>query len=193
MSAKSHRSDYVIIAVMGGISAAVVLALAASGWFGQDKFAQHPVRTTYSANAEGTVVCYELLERLDMAVRRSERPLLEDTLDEIDLLLLIDQIIPINETEQSALGAWVRAGGVLVMTDTPGGVRRSLHEIETSCSYTNTSRSCTDASCSPKGGDPTWCWGEPTSIADDARTLPLARDAEPGKQLAAVPPPTLPL
>lgn len=113
MSAKGTRSDYIILGTLGLCSAGVVLLLILYGWLATGR-ERAVVRTSYSCNVEGTVVAHVLFERLGMPVQRSEHLLLTDTLAELDVVLLIDPILPLGQAEAAALRNWIRAGGLLI-------------------------------------------------------------------------------
>jgi len=113
MPAKSHRSDYIILVTMAIIAALVVFALVSWGWLRKDE-RYTTVRTTHSTRSGGTMACYLLFERLGADVRRSERPLLPEALDKLDVLFVIDPLLDIEEGELASLEKWVRGGGVIV-------------------------------------------------------------------------------
>ncbi len=117
MSAKGNKSDYLILVTLGIVSAAVIFTLAAWGWLRQDDDDWPVVRTTRSTNVEGTMVCYVLFERLGVPVRRFDRPLISDNLEQIDILFLIDPILPIQTGEVAELKQWIHGGGVLICSD----------------------------------------------------------------------------
>lgn len=113
MSAKSSRSDYIILGTLGLCSAVVILLLILYGWLATGR-ERAVVRTSHSCNVEGTVVAHVLFERVGMPMQRSEHLLLSDTLDEFDVVLLIDPIFPLGQGEGAALRNWIRAGGLLI-------------------------------------------------------------------------------
>jgi len=117
MSAKGNKSDYLILVTLGIVSAAVIFALTAWGWLRQDDDDGPFVRTTRSTNVQGTMVCYVLFERLGVPVRRFDRPPLSDDLKQIDILFLIDPILPIQTSEVVELKQWIHGGGVLICSD----------------------------------------------------------------------------
>jgi len=95
------------------LSAGIILLLILFGWLTTAR-ERAIVRTSHSCNVEGTVVAYVLFERLGMPVQRSERLLLTDTLKELDVVLLIDPIIPLGSGEVHGLRNWIRKGGLLI-------------------------------------------------------------------------------
>ena len=169
---KSHRSDYLILIVLGVVVFAVIVALAAAGWLGDDQRMLFPIRTTESTNVEGVMVYYVLLERLNVSVARSERPLLDDALDDVDVLFLLDPIVPLQGAELSNLEHWVRGGGVLVCSSIPGRLLEGL-----AASGKDGPRfPCPGGQCP----GPVKVKGPvsegPTDVPAEASVLPLARD-----------------
>ncbi len=108
-----RRSDYMILAVLGIAVVIVVVLAALSGWRSRQS-EPYTARTTHSTRPNGTMACYLLFERFDVDVRRSERPLLDKTLERCDVVFLLDPLVPIGDGELTGLKAWVRRGGVLV-------------------------------------------------------------------------------
>ena len=117
MSPKSHKSEYTILAILGLVTAIVLLGMAWSGIVREQRGGRTGVRTTRSANDDGLLVCYTLFERLGLPVERSNRMLLSDQLDGVGTVFLIDPIVPVGAAEIADLGAWVARGGVLVTTE----------------------------------------------------------------------------
>ena len=156
MPPKSHRSDYIILATLGAITIVVVAVLASAGWLRKEEPEHMPVRTTHSTRAEGTMACYMLFDRLDVEVRRSERPLLAEALQKLDVVFVIDPILPVERTEVSALRDWIRSGGVLVRS------RSGFYMSSGGGSF----------HARPVGEEQ----GSVSSVAEDASELPLARD-----------------
>jgi len=112
MSAGSHRNDYVILAVLA-LASVVVVALAVSMGWGRGGTGS-PQHTTYSADDEGVKAYYLLLERIALPTRRLRDPFEADTLADVDVLFLLDAMVPLQPGESEALAAWIRSGGVLV-------------------------------------------------------------------------------
>jgi len=129
MSAKRHATDAVILAALGAVFTGAVVLLALWGVLRQEDPEQQRVRTTYSTHREGTMAWYLLLDELGYAVRRTERPLLEDALAEADVLFVADPIHPIGGAEVEALDPWIRAGGVLVCAGDSTALPWDLHRI----------------------------------------------------------------
>ena len=96
MPTKGHKTDYLILGFLGALTAAVLFALVFWGWIQKDNSGGAWFRTTYSSNVNGAIVCYTLFERLGIPVERSEEHLFSDALDEIDVLFMLDQLIPIH-------------------------------------------------------------------------------------------------
>jgi len=130
MSPKIHKSDVVILAVLGVFS--VVLIAALIGWeqLGRQEDATAGIRTTRSTNVEGMLVCYTLFERLGMTVKRMELPFSTDSLDAVDALWVVDPLLAIRGAERAALEDWVRRGGVVACSASVGHSLNVLHPIE---------------------------------------------------------------
>ena len=165
--AKSHRSDYIILATLGVIAALVIFALVSSGWLRRAEPEFIPVRTTYSTRPAGTMACYLLFERLGIELRRSDRPLLTETLEKLDVLFLTDPILFIEEGEMAGLRTWVREGGVLVYSGPSfSGSPRERHV-----------HARRDAEAAHENEHhPVVKPASATRVPDDASDLPLARD-----------------
>jgi len=168
MSAGSHRTDYIILGTIGVLVAAVLLLLTAAGPEEEEGGVRQWFRTTHSTNIEGTLIYYTLLDRLGVPVHRSARPLVLENLEDIDVLFLMDPMMPVWGDEESGLTQWVRKGGVLVCS---GAGARALEDAR-------------DVQVLHDGGGER---GEPrrhppaeqpmtTVVQRDASGLPLARD-----------------
>jgi len=157
MPAKGRRSDYIILAVLAIATMAVLILLMMHGWFREGR-QEAVIRTSHSTNVEGTMVAYVLFQRLGMPLQRSERPLLKETLDKYDVVMVIDPIMPLEEGEVLALRDWIRRGGILICTASTGQLQE-LHEIGVEGGR--------EASASSHG---------PAGDSDNAPTGPLARD-----------------
>jgi len=176
MCAKSRRSDYTILVTMGVLAVVIVLLLAVRKQFRRGDADQPPMRTTYSSDADGAIVFYELMGRLGLAVTRSETPLLKDALADLDVLLVVDPILAIHDGEQSALRAWVRRGGVLVTTATSSAGFESLHHMGGPGCGGGPPRCGGDPPrCAPTRSG-TWEFEAPTGVSGESAELPLARD-----------------
>jgi hypothetical protein len=126
MSAPSHKTDWIILAVLGTVLVGSVALVVLQGWLPGGEEERPWVRTTYSANVDGTLVGYELLRRLGLGPERCDRPLLGQTLEQMDVLLVLDPLVRIAADEQAALKAWLEGGGVLVCS---GGQEEGLSKV----------------------------------------------------------------
>ncbi len=124
MSNSSQRTDLVILAVLGGMSLLVVLALVVWGPLRGKRERETVARTTHSTNAEGAKVYYVLLERLGFDVRRSRYAFETGNLEDLRVLLVLDPWMPLRDDELLALSAWMSGGGVLVFTTSCDGAMR---------------------------------------------------------------------
>jgi hypothetical protein len=169
MPAKSYKSEVVILATLGIFSAVVVLLLLAHGWLGEQEAQGLWVRTSRSTNVEGTIVCYTLFERLGVPLSRSDKPLLDETLQQIDVLYLIDPIVPVQRGEQVALSQWVSGGGVLVCTSSGSGFPFTPHGIGEHPSNEDNSLEAPSLTHAEARAS------FPTQVPAEAPALPLAR------------------
>ncbi|MHC4592945.1 MAG: DUF4350 domain-containing protein [Planctomycetota bacterium] len=168
MSAKGSRSDYLILAGLALACGIFVLLAALGGVFSETQDVRHLFRTTRSANVEGTIAFYTLLDRLGTRVYRSERPLLEDSLEEMSTLFLIAPAVPVKQHERQALRIWLRSGGVLVCEGSGARALSGLHGID--CRQNSHKKG--ECSCDR-------CQGlaeDATKVSEERSELPLARD-----------------
>lgn len=154
------RTDYIILAAMGGLAVLVVTLLALSSR-PTDREGFMPVRSTHAARRSGTKAFYELSRRLDFRIDRLQKPLLSRHLEGQDVLFVINPLIQLRGMEVSALDEWVSDGGVLVCA---GSEAQDLHGIGN-----------TRAGDGPNGGTDE---GPGTKVPKDDRALPLARGVE---------------
>jgi hypothetical protein len=161
MSAKGRKSDYVILAALAVAVAAAFLAMISWGWIRQSEDGGFWLRTSKSASRDGTLACYRLYERLGYRVARSDRPLTDEAIEGVGVLMLIDPVITLSEGECAAIGRWVGRGGVLVCSGGPGRLPWELHRLGPSVRFR-----------------PVRSFGKSarTSVALGDRGLPLARD-----------------
>jgi hypothetical protein len=117
MSPKSHKSEYTILALLGLVTALVLLWMAASGLLREQRGGRTGVRTTRSTSDDGMLICYTLFGRLGLAVERSNEMLIADRLAGVGTVFLIDPLVPVGAGESENLGAWIAQGGVLVTTE----------------------------------------------------------------------------
>jgi hypothetical protein len=170
MSGQSHKSDTMILAVLGIVSAVVVLLLLAGGWLGEGEGEDFWVRTSRSTNVEGTMVCHTLFERLGVSPVRSDEPLLDDTLQTMDVLFLVDPLLRVQRGEQAALSRWVKGGGVLVSS---GADLDTLLDTDDIRKYLSDEHEIPHGKRSKHAeAGPT----DPTKVPAEAAKLPLARD-----------------
>jgi hypothetical protein len=114
MSATSHKTDFFILALLGIVSSAILLAFLTWSSFGKNPQEDDWLRTSFSTNVHGTRVYYTLLETLGYRVQRLQSSLLSDNLNNVDLLLMLDPPVPLGEGERLELEQWVRLGGILI-------------------------------------------------------------------------------
>lgn len=114
MSTKTRKQDVAILVVLAIAVGGAFLALVGWGWLRQEEADYGWNRTTHSANRDGMLVCYTLYKRLGYDVRRMQSPLMPDSLESCDVLMLIDPAAPVTEAERQSLAQWIRRGGVVV-------------------------------------------------------------------------------
>jgi hypothetical protein len=166
MSTNVHKSDVVILVVLGVVSAMLITALV--GWerLGRQEDATPGLRTTRSTNVDGMAVCYTLFERLGVTVNRMELPFSAESLDAADVLWIVDTLLAIRGTERAALADWVRRGGVLACTASVGCSLKALHGVEL-------------PACSPcSGGTCQVAAATRPAVSRRQGDFPLARDVE---------------
>ena len=170
MSAKSHKSDYIILAVLGAIIVVVMLAVTA---LGPDREATRAIiRSTHSTNIEGVMACYELFRRVGFSVQRMERPMEEETLAEANALILLDLPVTIDGAELDHLAQWVKAGGVLISTTNNASLLRIFPETDAIESSTSGS-ACSSCRVSLPRSDEA---APPTRVGPAGSDGPLAAD-----------------
>ncbi|GMU21585.1 MAG: hypothetical protein AMXMBFR13_16770 [Phycisphaerae bacterium] len=169
MSSGGRKSDYAILATLGVILIAALLAMTAAGWLDDQDDSVRGIRTTHSANIDGAMAAHALFERLGATLVRSEHALEPDRLAGMDVLWLIDPAIPVNGAEMRALEEWVCGGGVLVTTGLPSELFRGLTAF--SPAPYQGCRSCRVQSPGPTGDA-----HAVTRVPTFARQVPLAQD-----------------
>jgi hypothetical protein len=168
LSPKKHKADYFILGVLGALTAGVLFLLVFQDLGRQSRSQRSGVRTTYSTNVDGAVVCYTLFERLGISVARSKKILLGSVLDEADVLFHLNPVLPIGPGEVEDIRAWLIAGGVLVCTEIPRDLTRDLRVSNGDgtfgdCPFRRRRRGKSRLS-------------KAAPISADHRNLPLARD-----------------
>lgn len=129
MPPKSHQSEYTILAVLGLVTAVVLLALAWGGLLHEQREGRTGVRTTRSTSDDGMLICYTLCARLGLPVERSNQMLVSSQLDGVGTVFLIDPLVPVGAAESEDLGAWVARGGVLVTTEILPNLSPALRKL----------------------------------------------------------------
>lgn len=114
MPAKSKRSDYVILAVLGACMTAFLALAVGLGWFEDRPQEAPPIRTTYSTNPQGTMAFWMLMNQLGTPLQRLRQPFSSELLRSVNVLLVIDPIEDLTAKERACLESWVEGGGVLV-------------------------------------------------------------------------------
>jgi len=127
MSADSHKTDYVILAVLALASVAVCVYIASEQASGTSRGRQPPFRTSLSAHDNGAMGCYMLYEQLGVQVGRSYGPFSSRQLAEADVLVVVDPLHALHPAEHTAVGDWVRGGGLLICTT---GVLTDEHGVD---------------------------------------------------------------
>ena len=92
MPAKSKRSDYVILAVLGACTTAFLALAVGLGWFEDRPREAPPIRTTYSTNPQGTMAFWMLMNQLGTPLQRLRQPFSGELLQSVDVFLVIDPI-----------------------------------------------------------------------------------------------------
>jgi hypothetical protein len=166
MPGNSRTSDYLILIGLGLTMGLCLLGLYA--WGALNQAANEPgVRTTHSANVDGTMVASILFERLQAPLQPMEDLLLPESLAGVGVLWVIDPLIPLNSAEIRAVEKWVYDGGVLVTTGMPGQLFAGSGGADTA--GRRGAASCRASAATHRGlesADP---------IPPSARGLPLAR------------------
>jgi len=129
VSSRHHASDYVILIALGALLGGVVFLLVSYGWLQSEQRREDLRRTTRSAGRQGLMAFYLLCQRLGYDAQRVDRPLLDDTLAQVDALFLIDPTIPVNSTECAALARWMEAGGVLICAGGEPTLPQEVHRL----------------------------------------------------------------
>lgn len=163
MPAKSKRSDYVILAVLGACMTAFLALAIGLGWLEDRSQEAPPIRTTYSTNPQGTMAFWMLMNQLGTPLQRLRQPFSSELLRSVDVFLVIDPIEDLTAKERACLESWVKGGGVLVHSG-----RLSLQgEVQTDFDIPARWRRW-----SYQGADQ----ARTTPVPPDATSLPLSRD-----------------
>ncbi len=160
MSHTGHKSDFFILALLGFVTVAILLALFTWSSLGKNPQENEWLRTSFSINVQGTKVFYTLLEKLGFSVQRLQSTFLSETLKEYDLLLMLDPPVPIGEGERIELEQWVQQGGVLICNSEIDKQVRAIELRSRGQEYA-------------KKSEPL---NSPSKIPADAAGLPLAAD-----------------
>ena len=169
MPNNKQKTDYIILGILGILIIGVLLALVFSGWVKQELPGMPGIRTTRSTNIDAALVCYTLFERLGISVERSEKALIGDVFEKIDVLFILNPIIQIHTGEVKNIRSWLISGGVLICTEIPKGLYPKFNKLRRSkISSSNLSHERRKTS-RPKQP-------ETTHILTERQNLPLARD-----------------
>ncbi len=158
-----------ILAVLGLITAVVLLAMTSSGWLRQDRSGRSGIRTTQTTNPDATLIYYTLLERLGYSVERNKRIFTAESHREAAMIFMIDPIVPIGAGEITELSDWLVQGGILIATSVPQGLSPALNRMpNASLRYRRFAQSRTKAGRSRGARD--------REVPGDRRDWPLACD-----------------
>lgn len=169
MARNKHKTDYLILGALGAFTAGMLFTLVLLDLIKKDHSGTPGVRTTFSTNEDAAIVCYTLFERLGLLVGRSEKAILGNELDKIDVLFLLDPIIPLHAGEIKDIQTWLFSGGVLICTEIPKGLHPDLDKINKYKNHTSNSRRMPRKDKKPQ--EPQFSY-----IPVERKSLPLARD-----------------
>jgi len=164
-----NKNDLLILGILAALTAGTLLVFVITGWVKEKKQDVPGVRTTRSANVDAAIVCYTLFEKLGVGVNRVDKNLTAETLDDIDVLFLLDAVIPVHSGQIGDLQAWILKGGVLICTQIPSGLISKTDVLNNSRKLDSDyyrSRRRTTQSIPHKG----------TFIPSEKKDMPLARD-----------------
>ena len=164
MPPRNHKSEYAILALLGVVTAAVLLWMAWAGMLREQRSGTPGVRTTRSTGDDGMLIGYTLFERLGLPVERSNRMLTSDQLEGAGTVFLIDPIVPAGAAEIDDLGAWIARGGVLVTTEVLASLSPALRKL------------AQDRPPSPRHPVRLKAEGRFSEVPREAKSLPLARE-----------------
>jgi len=164
MPPQNRKSEYTILAVLGLVTAVVLLAMAWRGMLRERDSGPTGVRTTRSTNDDGLLIGYTLFERLGIPVRRSDHMLIASQLDAAGTVFLIDPLVPVGAAESADLGPWLARGGVLVTTEVIANLAPALRALAWERPARHRPRVL------PVGE------GDSTQVPRESQSLPLARE-----------------
>ena len=71
--------------------------------------------SSFFNTGSGSKVAYLVLDRLGYRVTQIRRPLSQESLEDVDALVILEPIVGLEKGERKALGDWIEAGHVLVV------------------------------------------------------------------------------
>ena len=116
MSSESHKSNIIILALLGLALLGTIWWVSADHGPGKKPSEQPAMRTTYSANKRALGACYELYEKMGASPGRTNKLLVSHNIDNKDIILILEPIVAITDAETQDLLDWVNQGGLLICT-----------------------------------------------------------------------------
>lgn len=129
MPTKTHRSDYLILALLVVLCAVILLLFAWTGWLREDSLEERFIRSVYSTREDGVKAFYTLLEGQGIAVSTLEQPLQVEPLPEVGVLVSLNPIVAFNAAEVAELRTYLEQGLVLISTYVPDGLIKGLDDL----------------------------------------------------------------
>lgn len=169
MLGNKHKTDYLILAVLGAVTGGILITLVLLDLIKKDHSGTPGVRTTFSTNEDAAIVCYTLFERLGLMVGRSEKAVLGNEMGKTDVLFLLDPTIPLHAGEIKNIHTWLFSGGVLICTEIPKGLHPDLDKLNKKINHSSNYRRMSRKAKQSRESQFTY-------IPDERKNLPLAQD-----------------
>ena len=122
MGAKTHTSDYLILGTLVTLTTVILLGFIWVGWLQDEALQERFIRSAHSTREDGVKAFYTLLAGQGIAVSTNEQRFQRESLAQVEVLVSLDPVVPVNAAEVMELRQYLEQGLILISTHIPHGL-----------------------------------------------------------------------